>query len=170
VTATIHGLAHPGQVRERSITQPGSTPLSPSCSSPPTGVHAVHMPAHGRTCIINRNGPPAHTLPSGACTAPLSHPGATSSVGQVPSGGLPGSLVYKRLIQQFQRPMNVADERSALLALRPMNQEWGVIDKIESKAEQQLRAVESIHQCITECRAMRKPRMKEGVQVCYTMS
>lgn len=61
--------------------------------------------------------------------------------------------------------MKVADERSAMLALRPMNHEWGVIDKIESRVEQQMRAVSSIDDCIKECNAMRKPRMQEGVVV-----
>ena len=53
------------------------------------------------------------------------------------------------------------------LALGPMNHEFGVIDKIESKVEQQMRAVSSIEACIAECAAMRKPRMQEAVMVRY---
>lgn len=62
--------------------------------------------------------------------------------------------------------MKVADERAAMLALRPMNREWGVIDKIESRIEQQNRAVSSIESCIAECSTLHKPRMQEGVVVC----
>jgi hypothetical protein len=140
--------------------------MSPSASSPTAALHNVQVPTHGRTCIISRNGSSSHpTVASTAANAPQNgHPGPPSQT-QGGAARLPVSLVYKRLIQRFQRPLKVADERAAMLALRPMNHEWGVVDKIESRVKQQMRAVASIESCIAECRRMHKPRMQEGVVV-----
>lgn len=159
--------------RERTAaSQAHGTPMSPSSTSPTAALpHAVQVPTHGRTCIISQHAGVVHPLV--ASTSHNGHPGPIShgSSGGGTGGGasrLPVSIVYKRLIHRFQRPMKVADERASILALRPVNHEWGVVDNIESRIEQQWRAVSSIKGCIAECNRMHKPRMQEAVVVRQT--
>lgn len=154
VTATFQGRAR--VAKEQGMATPRS-----SVDTSPTAAHAAAaaISAHGKACVITPANDGADDMaPSGTHTV------NSMGMAQPSTAQLPSSLVYKRLIQRFQRPMKAPDESSAVLTVRPMCAEIKVVDKIESQLDQQLAALDVLDTCVTECRAAVKPRLKETVQ------
>lgn len=161
VTATFQG-------RTRALKEHGAATPRSSIETSPTAAHAaaVGISAHGKPCMINPANEGTEDMGVG-----VAHPGSHTGnnigmASQQPSASqLPSSLVYKRLIQRFQRPMKAPDESAAVLTVRPMCAESKVVDKIESLLDQQIASLGVLDNCVADCRAAMKPRLKESVQV-----
>lgn len=161
VTATFHP-------RARIVRDYGAATPRSSGGTSPTAAHAAAfgVSAHGKACMITPANDGGEDM-GGVGGTPNAHGtnGAAGAMVQSSMGQLPGSLVYKRLIQRFQRPMKAPDESSAVLTVRPMSADTKVVDRIESRLDQQLSSLHVLETCATECRAAVKPRLKETVQV-----
>lgn len=156
VTATFQG-------RARVPKEHGPATPRSSVDTSPTATHAAAagMSAHGKACMVTPANDGADDMASSG-----THNMNSMGMAQPSTAQLPSSLVYKRLIQRFQRPMKAPDESAAVLTVRPVCGEFKVVDKIESQLDQQLAALDVLDTCVAECRSAVKPRLKETVQAC----
>jgi hypothetical protein len=190
-STTIHRLSNPhnagGSQRGGQAGCPGgggarsssanTSPTCPATLSPRS--HASHALHPVNTTIAPLQQAVSATFPVGAILDESASPkaGAAQPLSGTPTGNggnatrtthrIPSSVVYKRLCQHFRRPQTLGKKQrpEAVLTLHVSPPEWGVVDRIERKLDQQLGALEGLRERKRQCESTKKPRLNDNVQV-----